>query len=136
MRANLQDQWVFPGSTLNRVVDGDTFYADVKRTLDFGFHVKITPTATQKFRVNGCNAAPSKTASGMGATAALTDLLGRGPFTLASVGAYKYGDEWMAEVLLADGRRLTDVMIEEQWSAPWDGQGAQPLPVWPRTVRS
>ena len=134
MRANLQDQWVFPGSTLNRVVDGDTFYADVKRTLDFGFHLEIAPSAVQKFRLNGCNAAPMSTESGKGAAAELAALLSIGPFTLTSVGAYKYGDEWMAEVLLPDGRRLTDVMIAEQWAAPWNGQGAQPLPPWPRTV--
>lgn len=130
----MTDQWVFPGSTLDHGVDGDTFYARVSRTLDFGFHVHVTPSAVQKFRLNGCNSAPLSTPSGAGAAAALADLLSAGPFTLTSVGAYKYGDEWMAEVILPDGRRLTDVMIAQQWSAPWTGQGSQPLPPWPRTI--
>lgn len=128
------EQWVFPGSTLNRVVDGDTFYANVTRTVDFGFHLVSTMTSTQKFRLNGCAAAPFKTDSGRQAAVALITALSAGPFTLTSVGPYKYGDEWMAEVTLADGIRLTDLMISHQWAAPWDGAGTQPLPPWPRTV--
>jgi endonuclease YncB( thermonuclease family) len=134
MKPSLQDQWVFPNSSLSRGVDGDTFYANVSRTLDFGFHVLNTTTSTQKFRLNGCNAAPASTPSGAGAAAALAALLSPAPFSLTSVGPYKYGDEWMAEVVLSDGRRLTDVMIEAQWAAPWNGQGQQPVPTWPRTV--
>lgn len=128
------EQWIFPNSTLDHPVDGDSFYARVSRTMNFGFHIKVDPSAVQKFRLNGCNAAADSTPSGKGAAARLLELLSAGPFTLTSVGPYKYGDEWMAEVLLYDGRRLTDVMIAEQWAAPWNGQGAQPVPPWPRTV--
>jgi len=51
-----------------------------------------------------------------------------------SVGPYKYGDEWMAQVTLADGRDVTALMVAGQWAAPWTGVGGQPLPPWPRTV--
>ena len=126
--------WVFPGSTVVRVVDGDTFHAAVARTLDFGFHVESTLSSVQKFRLNGCNAAPLSTLSGAGAAVALDALLALGDLTITSLAPYKYGDEWMASVLLPDGRDVTEVMIAEQWAAPWTGQGAQPLPPWPRTV--
>lgn len=115
--------------------DGDTFSAVVtKPDLDFGFHVFVHAQAQQKFRLNRCNAAPIGTDSGAGAAAYLKSLLDGVPLSLLSVGSYKYGDEWMAEVTLPDGRNVTDVMIAEQWAAPWDGRSAQPLPPWPRTV--
>lgn len=115
--------------------DGDTFTAVVSTDpYDFGFHVVISPQAQQKFRLNRCNAASLNTPSGDGAHARVTELLSGGPLTILSVGPYKYGDEWMAEVTLADGRNLTDEMILEQWAAPWNGVGSQPLPPWPRTV--
>lgn len=124
--------WDYPSSTLAALVDGDSFYANVGRDLDFGFHVVMHATARQKFRLNRCNAAPVKTASGAGALARVAVLLG-GVFDLTSVGPYKYGDEWMAEVILADGRNVSDVMVAEQWAAPWNGLGPAPLPPWPRT---
>ncbi len=134
MTVAVTDQWVFPGTFLDHVVDGDTFYAKVHREMDFGFHLTCGGTATIKFRLKGCNAAPVSTESGHGAADALYELLKLGPFTLQSVGPYKYGDEWMAVVTLADGRDVTTEMIRHQWAAAWDGTGAQPLPPWPRTV--
>jgi endonuclease YncB( thermonuclease family) len=128
------EQWVYPGATLVRVVDGDTFTASVSRAQDIGFHVVVTGSSTQRFRLNGCNAAPLSTDSGKGAAARLAELLGGGPFTLTSVGPYKYGDEWMGVATLADGTDVTGAMIAEQWAAAWSGAGAQPLPPWPRTV--
>jgi endonuclease YncB( thermonuclease family) len=126
-------KWTFYGSTLNRITDGDSFYANVAAMFDFGFHITIGGSATQKFRLNGCNAAPLSTESGRGAAAALEGLLAF-PFTLQSVSPYKYGDEWMAVVTTASGLDVATVMIEQQWAAPWDGNGKQPLPPWPRTV--
>jgi endonuclease YncB( thermonuclease family) len=130
----MSEQWVYPGAELVRVVDGDTFDAVVSRSLDMGFHVTVTGSSKQRFRLNGCNAAPDSTDSGKGAAARLAELLGRGPFTVVSVRPYKYGDEWMGVVTLADGTDVTATMIAEQWSAAWDGNGKQPLPPWPRTV--
>jgi endonuclease YncB( thermonuclease family) len=125
--------WHYPGARVAAIVDGDSFYADLSRAFDFGFHVTVTASARQKFRLNRCNAAAGTTPSGRGASTRLAELLAGG-FDVDSVGAYKYGDEWMAEVTMPDGRNVTDVLIAEQWAAPWNGQGPQPLPPWPRTV--
>lgn len=124
--------WVYPGATLARIVDGDTFYADVRREFDFGFHVTVTGSARQRFRLNRCNAAPADTPPGAAGAARLTELLSAGPFTLTSVGPYVYRDEWMAEVVLADERNVTSVLITEGLAAPWNGRGPAPLPPWPR----
>ena len=128
------ERWSYPGSTLTRVIDGDSFIADVRCGLDFGFHVLIAGSSRQRFRLNHCAAAPLRTGSGAGAASRTAELLAD-PFLLVSVGPYKYGDEWMAEVTLADGRNVSDVLIEEQWAAPWNGTGPQPLPPWPRTYQ-
>lgn len=129
--------WIFPNSTwveTDDAVDGDTFSAEGSRSFDAGFHITSTAGWRQKFRLNRCNAAPRGTPSGDGATARLAELLSTGPFTLESVGPYKYGDEWMAEITLQDGRNVTDVMVAEQWTAEWTGRGSRPNPPWPRTV--
>lgn len=128
-------KWTYPDSTLDHITDGDSFYANLAAGFDFGFHIIITGSAKQKFRLNGCNAAPLSTDSGKGAAAYLGSVLSSGPFTLESIGPYKYGDEWMAVVTLADGiTDVTTLMIAQQWAAPWDGNGKQPLPPWPRTI--
>lgn len=129
----MSEQWVYPNATLVRVTDGDTFAARLARSADFGFHIVEITVSVQRFRLNRAAAAPKSTPSGAGAAARLAELLS-GLFTLTSVGPYKYGDEWMAEVALSDGRNLTDVLVTEQWAAPWNGRGAQPSPPWPRTV--
>lgn len=137
----MAQEWVFPNSYVERIIDGDTFTAHVGRNLDFGFHVQTTMWSVQRFRLNRCGAAPIVTPSGQGAADALSRLLHdsldptavRG-FTLTSVGPYKYGDEWMAEVVLDTGINVSDAMIAQQWAAPWLGAGKQPLPPWPRTV--
>jgi endonuclease YncB( thermonuclease family) len=126
--------WTYPAATLIGVTDGDTFHAELTRSVDLGFHVELTATLRQKFRLNRCNTAPIGTPSGMGAAVRLRVLLAAAPFTITSVGPYKFGDEWMAEVILADGRNVTDVLIAEQWAAPWNGRGTAPLPPWPRAI--
>jgi endonuclease YncB( thermonuclease family) len=125
--------WTYPG-TLTDAIDGDTFRAELHRTVDIGFHVEMSAVLRQKFRLNRCNTAPTNTPSGKGAAARSEELLVSGVLTITSVGPYKFGDEWMAEVILPDGRNLTDVLIAEQWAAPWNGRGTAPLPPWPRSV--
>lgn len=128
------ERWIYPGAVLARPVDGDTFVADLRAGFDFGFHVTVAAQSRQRFRLNRINTAPARTASGAGAAARTAALLGGGPFTVASVGPYAHGDEWMAEVTLADGRNLSDLLVSEQWAAPWNGRGTAPLPPWPRTI--
>lgn len=150
------ERWEYPDSTLHRVVDGDTLYATVRRVItlslqitapadDFGFHVLTEAssatfeiprvrTARQKFRLNRIATAPGVTPSGLGAAFRLAGLLEPSPFHLTSVRPYKFGDEWMAEIVLADGRNVSDLLVEEQWAVYWDGRGRQPLPPWPRSL--
>jgi endonuclease YncB( thermonuclease family) len=126
--------WHFPGATLDHVVDGDTFHARVSSTIDFGFHVKSEMSSVQKFRLNRLNTAPLATPSGMEARAEVYALLSPGAFDLTSVGPYKFGDEWMAEVIVVGIGNLSDYLIVHGYAAPWDGSGKAPLPPWPRTV--
>jgi endonuclease YncB( thermonuclease family) len=135
----MAEKWEYPNSTLERVIDGDSLVVKVSRVVesDFGFHIKerVEKYAVQRFRLDGYAAAPNTTASGMGAAMRLAELLvTNAPFHLTSVGPYKYGDEWMARILLSDGRDLAVVLIAEQWGVYWNGRGTQPRPPWPRTV--
>jgi endonuclease YncB( thermonuclease family) len=137
-----KEVWEYPNSTLERMIDGDSFVANFTReittTTDVGFHIKSTTTTLHKgqirFRLNRVACASSKTPSGFGAYLASQYKLAAAPFNLKSVGPYKFGDEWMAEVTLADGTNLSDWLIERQWGVFWNGNGAQPIPPWPRTV--
>jgi len=88
--------WQWPDSTILRVVDGDTFVAQVHR--DLGFHG--TATFEVKLRLNRINTPPAHTPDGKKAADGLTVLLGGGSVGIETVGPYKYGDEWMAEVTL------------------------------------
>ena len=114
--------WTWPNSYVTRVVDGDTFVARVSR--DLGFHG--TATFEQRMRLNRINAKPAKTSEGIKATAALETLAMAGPVLIATVGAYKYGDEWMAEITLPDGRNVSDAMVANGFAVFWDGTGPRP----------
>jgi hypothetical protein len=48
------------------------------------------------------------------------------PVHITTVGPYKYGDEWMAEVTLADGRNLSDTLVGLGLAVLWDGTGPRP----------
>jgi endonuclease YncB( thermonuclease family) len=121
--------WLWPGSFVTRIVDGDSFAARVTR--DLGFHG--TATFEQKLRLNRINAQPAKTALGQQATQRFGELVGMTlpgivspPLLIETVKAYKYGDEWMAEVTLADGRNVSDVLVAEGLAVFWDGTGPRP----------
>lgn len=129
------ERWLYEDAELVRLIDADSFTARVHRTFDVGFHVQVTGEAVQKFRLARINCAPQGTASGNEARLYVGNLLGDLPFTLESVGPYKYGDEWMCEVtfLWVDGpTNLSDLLVRRGYAAPWDGKGKAPLPPWPR----
>jgi endonuclease YncB( thermonuclease family) len=121
-----KEAWEYPGSRLDAVVDGDSFFAVGSRSFDAGFHITVTTGWRQKFRLNRINAAPAKTAGGRAATEATTRLLA-GTFHLSSVGPYKYGDEWMAEVTTAAGINVSDELVRLGVAVYWDGTGPRPL---------
>lgn len=113
--------WEWPGSSIVRVIDGDSFVAVVSR--DLGFNG--TATFQQKLRLNRINCPPVATARGKAARDAVVGLVS-GSLMIRTVGPYKYGDEWMAEVYLADGRNLSDVLVSEDLAVYWDGTGPRP----------
>lgn len=115
-------------ATLTRVIDGDTIRADIDMDLRVMLH-------DYPVRLVGCNAAERSTEAGAAARANLIATLPVGtPLVLTLIKDYKYGGEFVARVTLADGTDLVASLIAQQWLAAWDGRGASPQPVWPRTV--
>jgi endonuclease YncB( thermonuclease family) len=115
--------WDWPASLVTRVVDGDSLVARLTR--DVGFHGTLI--FDQKLRLNRINAPAVKTSDGAAAKAFLTSMLeGVGPVSIQTVKPYKYGDEWMAEIELADGSNVSDVMVTTGHAVYWDGTGPRP----------
>jgi endonuclease YncB( thermonuclease family) len=122
-------RWLWPGSTVVRVVDGDTFDALVHRDLGFGGQA-VLPV---RLRLNRINAPKGSTEAGKAATARVGIELGlRATVDLETINPYKYGGpkdmtgEWMAEVTLPDGVNLSDLLVEAGLAVYWDGQGPRP----------
>ena len=119
--------WLWPGARVTRVIDGDSFVACVKR--DIGFHGSVTFDV--RLRLNRINTPPVKTPAGKSA-ATFFEALARvsevssPPLLIETVKPYKYGDEWMAEVTLPDGRNVSDVMVQSGGAVYWNGQGPRP----------
>jgi endonuclease YncB( thermonuclease family) len=113
--------WVWPASQLVRVVDGDTFVASLTR--DLGFHGRAV--FEQKLRLARINAPAVNTDDGRKARAALVGLL-TPEFEVTTTRAYKYGDEWMAEVVLPDGMNVSDQLVRVGLAVYWDGTGPRP----------
>jgi endonuclease YncB( thermonuclease family) len=115
--------WAWPGSSITRVIDGDSVTARLTR--DLGFHGTVT--FEQRLRLARINAAPVKTtfgarAAAMVAAATMPDVV----VNITTTGAYKFGDEWMAEIVLPDGTNLSDDLVGAGLAVYWDGQGPRP----------
>lgn len=120
--------WAWPGTTIPRVVDGDTIDAVVTRDMGFGgsafFRVRL--------RLNRINAPKASSLAGHDATARVVDLTTEQVLHVVTTAAYKYGGpddasgEWMAEVTLPDGRNLSDLLVAEGHAVYWDGEGPRP----------
>lgn len=129
------DIWTWPESTIIRVIDGDTVVGSMTKDIDVdcGFHVMLVQSiaTAQKLRLNRINASPAKTDVGKAATNYLGSLvMGIGNTvileTLKITGAYKFGDEWMVEITLADGTNVSDLMVSNGHAVYWDGEGPRP----------
>lgn len=120
--------WEWPRSRITRVIDGDTIDASVRRDLGFGGWAQFPI----RLRLNRINAAKLTTAKGKAARDRVAQLVTDVDLTITTVGAYKYGGpddmdgEWMAEVVLPDGRNLSDVLLTEKLVVPWNGNGPRP----------
>jgi endonuclease YncB( thermonuclease family) len=122
--------------------DGDSFY--IRLPLGIGGLV----IEKQLVRLVGCAARERSDPGGIEAREALKGRPGMtigSPVVLTALLASqmslqndKYGGRIDAVVtyLAADGtpHDLATDLIADQWAVPWNGQGAQPKPPWPRTV--
>lgn len=122
MATKTSDVWVWPNAMVTRVVDGDTFIA--RLTKDIGFHGTVT--FEQRLRLNGINAPKASSVPGKAAAKAATALLQRDLVTITTLKPYKYGDEWMADVVLADGTNVSDWLVANGYAVAWDGTGSRP----------
>jgi endonuclease YncB( thermonuclease family) len=114
--------WDWPNSTVTRIVDGDSLVARVTRDLGFNGEASYT----QKLRLNRINALPARTNDGRHATEMVRSLTSGVSLHIVTVGPYKYRDEWMAEIILPDGRNLSDVLVDAHLAVYWDGHGPRP----------
>lgn len=121
--------WIWPDSIICRVIDGDTIEADlVNRHVGFGLIV----TFPARLRLNRINAEPCRQALGLRCKSRVLALTAGARVHISTGKGYKYGapegkvGEWMAEVLLPDGRNLSDVLVAEGLAVYWDGQGPRP----------
>jgi endonuclease YncB( thermonuclease family) len=121
-------EWIWPDSVITRVIDGDTVDATVVR--DIGFEGKVSFPV--RLRLNRINAEPLKTAKGKLARARVLALITGARLQIVTGKGYKYGapdgkaGEWMAEVVLPNGRNLSDLLVDEGLAIYWDGQGPRP----------
>lgn len=115
-------EWVWPASVVTRVVDADTFTARLTRDLGFNGTVVFQ----QRLRLNRINAPAKSSMAGKAAMDAAALLLNSGAVTITTVGPYKYGDEWMAEVEIVGGKNVSDVLVDMGHAVYWDGRGPRP----------
>jgi endonuclease YncB( thermonuclease family) len=113
--------WAWPDSIVIAVTDGDTIKARLTRDIGFNGVTEFE----QKLRLNRINTPKLSTDRGKQARTRVV-ALSAGRVDIETVKPYKYGDEWMAEVTLADGRNLSDVLVAEDLATYWDGTGPRP----------
>jgi endonuclease YncB( thermonuclease family) len=131
-------------ATVVAIHDGDTIGVSItliasrmhraQPDVDLGFNVHRVDhegvvLERQSVRLLGCNAPELSTPAGKQALAYIASILKVGDVvTLVSHGWDKYGGRIDGQVILADGRDLTQAMIAAGHAVAWDGQGAKPVP--------
>jgi endonuclease YncB( thermonuclease family) len=121
-------EWQWPGTAIAAVVDGDTVDALLIRDLGFGGW----STLPMRLRLNRINVPPSKTPIGLQAAARVRDATNGVLVHVTTVKSYKYGGpegkvaEYMAEIVLPDGRNLSDDLVSAGLAVYWDGAGPRP----------
>lgn len=113
--------WAWPEATVVRVIDGDSLV--VRLTRDVGFHGSVT--FEQRVRLAGINTPPLSTNQGRDA-ANWVEAHTMGTLTVTTLKPYKYGDEWMALLTLADGRDVSDTLVALGLAYVWNGRGSRP----------
>lgn len=120
-------------ATIMRIVDGDTFDADV----GLGFHTM----SRQRFRIRGYSApeiSGIEREMGGKAKAKLEEVLPiRLVVRLTGTKTEKFGRWFVPDVILSSGESLAAYLIKEGYGLPWDGSGKRPAfdPAGPYPVR-
>jgi endonuclease YncB( thermonuclease family) len=120
---NTAEGWDYLGIP-HRWVDGDTDWMWVEKEIDHGFRVFTTTRHLLEFRIWGCDT-PERGKPKYGeATARSAELCPVGkPVRVQTFKPHpedKYG-RWLVRILLADGRWLDEVLIEEALAVPYFG---------------
>jgi hypothetical protein len=131
------------GTRVTDVIDGDTIDALLVEPAAFGLSLTHRP----RLRLARINAAKGSGVNGTRATLALVDIIGDAPDPVISIttlkpykyggpaGTYKgtipggpadYAGEYMAEIELADGTFVSDLMVTAGHAVYWDGSGPRP----------
>jgi len=123
------------------VHDGDSYTVDCDlgpiyghdRDLGMGLRVfKRRLIARIHVRLAHYNAAELGTPGGDAAYSAVADILTVGSdIGVRVLQPDNYGMRWDAEVTLADGRDLGELLYAEGWVAPYEGTGPKPVPPYP-----
>lgn len=124
------------------VTDGDTIRTDADmglRNWEVGYKLRLARCNAWDYPKMIDGALRGNAEAAAAAKANLTDLLLGKMVYLHTVKDYKFGGEFVAEVILpgdAGDVNVIDKLIAEQWLAPWDGNGKgyEHVPPWPRTV--
>jgi endonuclease YncB( thermonuclease family) len=114
--------WDWPDASIERVIDGDSIVARLTR--DLGFHGTVS--FLQKLRLNRINTPKVSTDNGRDAKEALEVMVKDQVVRVRTLKAYKYGDEWMAEIFLADNTIVSDALVKQGHAVYWDGIGQRP----------
>ncbi len=122
--------WVWTDVKLIRVIDGDSLVCEMWK--DIGFRGKVT--FQQKLRLNRINAYPMNTDQGVAAAEFVRQELSGKLFGMQTIKPYKYGDQWMAEIvyselsdsLVTTTHNLSDRLVEAGYAFFWDGAGPRP----------
>jgi endonuclease YncB( thermonuclease family) len=124
-RGAVRDAYV-RGVDVVRVIDGDTFIADV----DLGFYVRVRMSC----RLLGINAPDRGEGGREEAREALGELLAQGPVSVESVRADKFAGRFDAVVFVTVGPDVVvvnDALVKLGVAVRWDGTGRRPVVPWP-----
>lgn len=114
------------------VYDGDTIHA---AHIDVACGWRLPPRGNSKWllvRLAGIAAREIHDDGGPEARDNLAALLGTATIVLKDPHPDEYGNRWDAWLVLPDGTNVNDRLVADGWALPWNGQGSQPKPAWPR----